>query len=207
MSCTDPILSIEALIQRAALYTSGCGALRYAEQSAEGAFDCDSADIPDLVLLAMAFDSGANTFRVEITNVDIADLCDRHYELRITCEGITASQALRETFTVGDGVATIRVLFVTGTTGACDTDCVQRGLDDLVGATVVTDGVDSYVLAVAPDDTPDELTCETGGIGGETYARASLSSVGGCGMRAWRVTDGALSGGDFNGDFNNDFNI
>lgn len=205
MSCTDPILSIEALIQRAARYSAGCGVMKYAEADAKSELTCDEADTPDLVLLAMAFDTTANVFRVEITETTIADLCS-NYTLRVECAGLTVSQALREAVTVNPTEATIRVLYVTDTTGTCNTDCDYRGLEELIGNTIVTDGTATYVVAVAPDSSPDDITCTTAEVGAQTFAKSSISQVSDCGIWAWRIEQGDL-GGDFNDDFNDDFNI
>ncbi len=206
MSCTDPILSFEALIQRAVKYSAGCGALKYVEERGGDPLACAEADTPDLVLLAMAFDTDANVFRVAITNVSIDDLCE-NYSLRMECAGITASQALRETVNVGDGVGTIRVLFVSDANGECSAECVTGGLEELIGSTVVTDGTDTYVLAIAPGDGPSDLDCTSADVGAETFARSAIATVGSCGMRAWMVEEEELGGGDFNNDFSNDFNI
>lgn len=206
MSCTDPILSFEALIQRAVKYSAGCAVLKYAETAEESAFTCAEADIPDLVLLAMAFDSGANVFRVAIAPADLSEICD-NYSLRMECDGVTAAQALRETVTVDEGIATIRVLFIgRGEVGSCHTDCAERGLEDLIGATVVTDGTDSYIVAIAPEESPDELSCVDADVGSQAFLRGALTEVGSCGRWAWRIEEGEL-GGDFNDDFSNDFNI
>ena len=207
MSCTDPILSLDALIRRAARYADGCGALAVTEGDEGDAVACAQADTPSIVLAAMAFVEGASTFRVNTTNVSLAGLCGG-YDLRMTCDGETAEQVFREAVTIDGTTATIRVLYVnTATEGCLGCSQAEVPLSAMVGATVVTDGTDTYILAISPDEEVDDaVDCATAEISGETFARAALTPVGSCGMWAWRVGYETL-GGDFNNDFSNDFNI
>ena len=207
MSCTDPITSIDTLVRRAARYASGCGTMAVTEESEGDAFACASADLPDLVVLAMAFDDGASRFRVVTTNTTLAGLCT-DYDPAMTCGGITAAQAFRAAITLDGTEAIIRVLFITGSTEGC-LECTKAEVpvESMVGATVVTDGTDTYILAISPDsEVDDPVDCTTAEVSGETFARSALTPVGACGMWAWRVGYASL-GGDFNNDFNNDFNI
>lgn len=206
MSCTDPILSLDAIVRRAARYSSGCGVMAVAETSEGDAFGCASADLPDLVVMAMAFDDGANTVRVVTTNTTIAGLC-ADYEPAMTCGGITAPQAFRAAVTLDGSTATIRVLFITDTTEGC-LDCTKAEvpLEAMIGGTVVTDGTDTYVVAIAPDEAEtDAVACANAEVSGTTFARAALTPVGSCGMWAWRVGYAELGGGDFSDDFSDDF--
>lgn len=207
MSCTDPILSFEALIQRAVGYSEGCATVRYAEASEESALTCDLAELSDLMLLAMAFDTTSNLFRISITPVTAAELCSA-YSLRMECAGITASQAFREAITTDGAVATIRVLHVVDWSSECPSECQEQRLEEFIGSTVVTDGTTTYILAVDPAGRGDDITCTSAQVGAQTFALSSITEVGSCGMRGWMITEEELEGGAFDADgFSNGFNI
>lgn len=196
MSCTDPILSFDAIVRRAARYADGCGAMAVGEGTEGDAFACTSADLPDLVALAMAFDDGADVLRVVTTNVTLAALCSG-YDVAMECDGLTAAQAFRAALTVDGSTAVIRVLYITDTTEGClECSKAEIALEAMVGATVVTDGTDTYILAMAPDvELTDALACADAEVSGTALTRSALTPIGDCGMWAWRVAYEALDAG------------
>ena len=207
MSCENPLQSFGAVIQRSANYVDGCGALRVTEVAEGDAIDCDTANLSDLTLMVMALDDTVDTINVATTNVALADLCD-DYTAVIDCDGLSAEQAMRAAVTVDGGTATIRVLYVTDGEGDClACEDAEMDLMHMVGASVVTNGTDTYVLVVDPSSAvATAVSCSTADVGAQTLARSALASLGSCGFWAWRVAYGVLLG-DFNGDFSNDFNI
>ena len=209
MSCENPLQSFGAVIQRAANYADGCGALRVTEVAEGDAIDCGTANLSDLTLLVMALDEAVDTLNVVTTNVLLADLCD-DYSPAIDCDGVSVEQAMRAAVTVDGGTATIRVLYVTDGSGAC-LSCADAEMDlmHMAGASVVTDGTDTYILAVDPSSpVSTEVSCDTADVGGQTLARAALASLGSCGMWAWRVAYGdGVDDGAFDSGFGNGFDI
>lgn len=207
MSCTDPILSAASLLQRVVRYAGGCGSVGIVEASAGDPMDCTQTELPDLTLLSMAYDEGDSLMRVEITEATVDELCEV-YTPRMDCVGISLSQGLREALTIDGDTATLRVLFINGETGACTTDCAGVQLEQMVAASLVTDGTDTYILAIEPDEAGDALDCATADVGSETFARSALTQVGTCDMWAWMVTQGEIEElGAFNDGFNNGFDI
>ncbi len=168
-----------------------------------GLDSCSTSDLSDLTLLSMTFDDETQALRMDITTVAVGALC-AGYDIRLTCEGETAMQALREAIVASGDDATIRVLMVTGADGECATDCDLTSVLDRMGATLVTDGTDTYVLVIAAPDPVAELDCDTAMVGAETFASASLSEAGDCGMSAWMVEESTITGGGDGGAFDED---
>lgn len=190
MECVEAIQSIETAARLVIEHdpTTGCGNVRTKGDTIAGETDCTKSQEGDLTLINRAIRTDVPAVRVASSNVALAALCST-YALRMECEDKPGlSTMFREAAGYNAaGEVVIRARKVTGAAAKCDDDCTDETLRSRIGASFITAAGKTYVLLIA-DTTGDPLECEDVEVSWLTMLAGSLSSVGTCGMWAWKVS-------------------
>lgn len=182
------MIGLPTLIRSVVGYEDGCAMVRVVQAVLRDPLDCTTALIPSLDLLHRALNGTSTAITINVTGVDLADICTT-LDLRAQCGTGGLDQYLREAITLKEDQVVLRAILVNDFTAVC-TDCAKvhtTTMERIMSSFVVDGAGQTHVLIALAESIQADLDCDSTNVGEHTLASSALLPVGNCGMWAWRT--------------------